>query len=179
MAADDLTHRTRSTGQARREDVLAAAARVFAARGLYGTPTTDIAMAAGISHGYLFRLFPTKSALFRALARRCNERILAAFGEAAAAARLAGEPVLPAIGAAYGGLLADRSLLLVQLHAHAACADAGIREEMRDGFARLIALVEHETAAEPAEIRAFFAEGMLLNVLAAMGEPSFFDLSSE
>src|SRR4051794_7270311 len=126
MAAGELTPRTRSTGEARREAVLEAAARVFAARGLYGTPTTEIAAAAGISHGYLFRLFPTKSALFRALARRSNERILAAFSAAAVAARLAGEPVLGAMGAAYAPLLGDRTLLLLQLHSHAACADLGI-----------------------------------------------------
>jgi AcrR family transcriptional regulator len=160
--------RTLSTAAERREEILAAAERVFAARGLHGTPTLDIAKAAGISQAYLFRLFPTKSELFIALVERCNERIDRTFADAAAAARAAGEPVMQAMGRAYVGLLDDRRLLLNQLHAHAACDDAAIRDEVRRGFERLVALVEREGGADAQEVRRFFAQGMLLNVLAAM-----------
>ena len=41
----------------------------FAERGFLGTPTTEIAKAAGISQAYLFRLFPTKSDLVLAVDR--------------------------------------------------------------------------------------------------------------
>jgi AcrR family transcriptional regulator len=160
--------RTLSTAEERREEILAAAERVFAARGLHGTPTIDIAKAAGISQAYLFRLFPTKAELFTALVERCNARIHRTFADAAAAARAAGQPVMPAMGHAYVGLLADRPLLLNELHAHAACDDPAIREQMRRGFAQLVELVERETGAGPDEVRTFFAHGMLLNVLAAM-----------
>lgn len=160
--------RTLSTAEERREEILEAAQRVFAARGLHGTPTMQIAKAAGISQAYLFRLFPTKAELFTALVERCNDRIERTFVEAAAAARAAGRPPLPAIGVAYVGLLADRHLLLNQLHAHAACDDPAIRDQMRRGFARLVEIVERETGAGPQDVRNFFAHGMLLNVLAAM-----------
>ncbi len=160
--------RTLSTAEERREEILVAAERVFAARGLHGTPTMEIAKAAGISQAYLFRLFPTKAELFSALIQRCNDRIERTFTDAAAAARAAGEPVMPAMGQAYVGLLGDRHLLLNQLHAHAACDDPAIREQMRTGFQRLVEIVERETDADPAEVREFFAHGMLLNVLAAM-----------
>jgi AcrR family transcriptional regulator len=160
--------RTLSTAEERREEILAAAERVFAARGLYGTPTMEIAKAAGISQAYLFRLFPTKGELFGALVERCNERIHRTFADTAAAARAAGEPVMVAMGHAYVGLLADRPLLLNQLHAHASCDDPAIRKQMRRGFQQLVELVERETGAEPDEVRNFFAHGMLLNVLAAM-----------
>ena len=160
--------RTLSTAEERREDILVAAERVFAARGLHGTPTMEIAKAAGISQAYLFRLFPTKAELFSALVQRCNDRVERTFGDAAAAAHAAGEPVMEAMGTAYVGLLADRHLLLNQLHSYAACDDPKIREQMRRGFARLVELVERETGAEPQEVRDFFAHGMLLNVLAAM-----------
>ena len=160
--------RTLSTAEERREEILEAAAHVFAARGLHGTPTMEIAKAAGISQAYLFRLFPTKAELFTALVERCNARIHRTFVDAAAAARESGEPVMQAMGKAYVGLLADRHLLLNQLHAHAACDDPAIREQMRRGFARLVELVEQETEAEPEDVRNFFAQGMLLNVLAAM-----------
>jgi len=160
--------RTLSTAEERRETVLQAAGRVFAARGLHGTPTMEIARAAGISQAYLFRLFPTKAELFIALVQRCNERIHSTFVEVAAAAKASGEDVLPAMGRAYIGLLADRELLLVQLHAFAACDDGPVRAEMRRSFARLVELVERETGADAERVREFFAHGMLLNVLAAM-----------
>ena len=73
------------------------------------------------------------------------------------------------MGHAYIGLLADRNLLLNQLHSFSACDDPAIRDQMRSGFARLVAIVERETDATAEEIRLFFAHGMLLNVLAAMG----------
>jgi len=160
--------RTLSTAEERREEILQAAERVFAARGLHGTPTMEIAKAAGISQAYLFRLFPTKAELFMALVERCNRRVLRTFADAAAAARAAGEPVLVAMGLAYVGLLGDRNLLLNQLNAHAACDDPAIRDQVRRGFAQLVELVEHESGAGPEEVRTFFAQGMLLNVLAAM-----------
>jgi AcrR family transcriptional regulator len=160
--------RTLSTADERREDILEAAERVFAARGLHGTPTMEIAKAAGISQAYLFRLFPTKAELFTALVERCNERIERTLVDAAAAARAAGTPIMHAMGRAYIGLRGDRDLLLNQLHAHAACDDPAIRDQMRRGFARLVEIVERETGAEPQAVRDFFAHGMLLNVLAAM-----------
>jgi len=169
MASSTSSTRTLSTADERRESVLQAAERVFAARGLYGTPTMEIAKAAGISQAYLFRLFPTKSELFLALVQRCNERVQRTFVDAAAAAKAAGdENILRAMGRAYVTLLADRNVLLVQLHSHAACDDEAVRDEMRHGFEQLVELVERETGAGPDAVRGFFAEGMLLHVLAAM-----------
>jgi hypothetical protein len=75
---------------------------------------------------------------------------------------------MDAIGSAYVGLLADRDLLLNELHAYAASDDPAIRDQMRQCFARLVDLVERETGADAETVRLFFARGMLLNVLAAM-----------
>jgi len=160
--------RTLSTAEKRREEILQAAEQVFAARGLHGTPTMEIAKAAGISQAYLFRLFPTKAELFMALVERCNARVQRTFADAAAAARAAGEPVLVAMGLAYIGLLGDRNLLLNQLNSLAACDDPAIRDQVRRGYAELVELVEHESGAGPEAVRDFFAQGMLLNVLVAM-----------
>jgi AcrR family transcriptional regulator len=168
MPTSSPSTRTLSTADERREEILEAAQGVFAVRGLHGTPTMEIAKAAGISQAYLFRLFPTKAELYIALVQRCNARVQRTFADAAAAARASGADVLPAMGRAYIGLLVDRNLLLGQLHAHAACDDEAIRDEMRRGFESLVALVERESGAGPDEVRAFFAHGMLLNVLAAM-----------
>jgi len=68
----------RQSAVARRERVLDAATHLFAARGLHGTTTADIARQAGISQPYLFRLFGTKMALFLAAADRAYGRMDAA-----------------------------------------------------------------------------------------------------
>jgi AcrR family transcriptional regulator len=157
-----------STAEERRDAVVRAGMKVFAARGYNGTPTAEVAKAAGISHAYLFRLFPTKAALVQAIVERSNERIYDAFAQAATEAKAAGEDVIGALRDAYVGLLEDRELLLSQLHAHAAASEPAIGQAMRDCFARLYDLVQRESGRPDDEIRAFFAQGMLLNVMAAI-----------
>lgn len=51
----------------RREQLLAAAAQVFARKGLAATKIADVAAAAGISHGLVYHYFPSKEELFTAL----------------------------------------------------------------------------------------------------------------
>jgi AcrR family transcriptional regulator len=158
-----------STAEERRAEVLPVAARAFAQRGLHGTPTTEIAKEAGISQAYLFRLFPTKLELFVAVVDRCFALTLARFEDAAAAARSAGEDILCAIGDAYVGLIGDRELLLGQLQAHAAAAtEPEVRGAVRRGFAELFAYARRVSGGSDDEIRAWFAQGMLLNVLVAI-----------
>jgi AcrR family transcriptional regulator len=162
--------RSLSTAEERREDVLSAAMGVFAARGFIGTPTTEVAKAAGISQAYLFRLFPTKLDLVLAVVERSNQRIYQAFAKAASAARAAGEDPGAAMAASYGDLVADRELLLTQLHAHAAAASMpAVAEAVRAGFDDLYTLVKDRTGADDDAIRGFFAQGMLMNVMAAAG----------
>ena len=154
----------------RRESVLEAALIEFAARGLDGTSTEDVARRAGISQPYLFRLFPTKKALFLALVERCFQRIAEAF--TAAAADRVGEEALEAMGEAYEQLLDNRTLLLLQMHAYAACDDPDIRTATRAGFRALWMLVERLTGLPFDRVIQFFAMGMLINVAAAMDLPA-------
>jgi AcrR family transcriptional regulator len=159
-----------STAAERREALVEAAVAVFAARGFHGTPTTEIAKAAGISQAYLFRLFPTKSALYVAAIDRCYARLNETMRAAAQAARAEGEPVLPRMGMAYVALLGDRTTLAATLHAFAAAAgdDAEIRDAVRRGYGALYELCKQLSGAEPEQLRAFVAHGMLLTVLAGM-----------
>jgi AcrR family transcriptional regulator len=60
----------RQTADQRREAVLDAATTAFAAKGLYGTTTEEIARRAGISQPYVFRLFGSKMNLFIAVLTR-------------------------------------------------------------------------------------------------------------
>jgi AcrR family transcriptional regulator len=167
------TTRTLSTAEDRREAVLRAGMKVVAEHGIAGTPTAKVAEAAGISHAYLFRLFATKNELAVAIVERANQRVYDAFVEAAASVSGSGEEKLLAMGMAYGQLLADRELLLVQLHSHAAGADnPEIRDAARRGFERLVELVERESGTDSVTVGRFFATGMLMNVMAALDAPS-------
>ncbi len=65
--------RKRLASADRRESILAAATRAFAAEGLGGARTQQIAKAAGISEALLFRHFPSKQALYDAV----HERLIA------------------------------------------------------------------------------------------------------
>ena len=157
----------RQTAEERREAVLEASRREFAEHGLHGASTDVIARAAGISQPYLFRLFGSKKELYLESVRRCFDRTLETFRTAAAGS--AGHEALRAIGLAYGELIeSDRVLLQAQLQAYAGCDDPDVREVVRRGFGRLVDYVEAVSGASPADVSAFFATGMLYNVIAAM-----------
>jgi AcrR family transcriptional regulator len=158
---------TRSTAEERREAVLAAALVAFAQGGLHGTSTEDIARDAGISQPYLFRLFGTKKKLFVATVERCMADTLELFR--AAAGDLRGEAALEAMGQAYIAMVAgDRTRLLAQLQAYAACDDPEVREAIRSGFGSLHLYVETVSGLDAEAVAQWFAKGMLLNVVAAM-----------
>jgi len=129
-----------------------------------------VAKAAGISQAYLFRLFPTKEDLVLAVVERSNQRVYETFAKVAAQARAAGEDPRMALAEAYGVLLEDRRLLLTQIHQHAAAAAMPeVAAASRAAFKRLVDLAEREIGGTPDEIQSFFAHGMLMNVMAAIG----------
>lgn len=169
--ATRTTTRTRRSAEQRRREVAEIAYQEFGARGLHGTPTQDIAKKAGISHAYLFRLFPTKTDLFLAATELCFERTLETFRTAAENSE-PGDERLEAMGMAYVELLRDRRLLLSQLQAYAACDDPEVRKAVRRRFGELVKYVEKASGADPDRVREFFAMGMLLNVAAAMDLPA-------
>jgi AcrR family transcriptional regulator len=168
------SHGPRLSADERRAEIVEAAVKAFASGGLAGTSTEDIARLAGVSQPYLFRLFGTKRDLFLAAVGRAFDRVEAEFDAAAAhpdpeiAAKVGINPVLYALAMRYQALLADRTLLRLQLHAYAACDDPEVRLVVRARFAHLVTRVA-ALSGEPAEgLRTFFAEGMLLNVAATM-----------
>src|SRR4051812_26501563 len=143
MTSATATKRTLSTAEERREAVLEAAMEVFGERGFIGTPTMDIAKAAGISQAYLFQLFPKKVDLVLAVVKRSNQRIYETFAREAARARAEGRDPGLAMGESYQQLLEDRRLLLTQIHQHAAAAAMPeVAEASRRSFAALVDLVE-------------------------------------
>lgn len=157
----------RSTAEERRETVLAAAQLVFARSGLHGASTEEIAAEAGISQPYLFRLFGTKKHLYLATVERCFELTLDTFR--AASEGLRGEEALRAMGKAYVELVTgSRYRLMGQLQGYATADDAEVRDVIKAGYGRLYELVEARSGATGERIAAWFATGMLLNVIAAL-----------
>ena len=158
---------TRKTAEERRDEILVAARREFARHGYYGASTDAIAREAGISQPYLFRLFGTKKRLFLATIERCMADTLELFRQAAG--ELRGQEALDAMGEAYFTMLTtDRTRLLAQMQAYAACDDTDVRDEMRAGYGKLHLFVETVSGLDETAVASWFAHGMLLNVAAAM-----------
>jgi AcrR family transcriptional regulator len=166
--------RQRVPASERRDALIEAAVHEFASGGLHGTPVDRIARRVGVAQPYVFSLFASKRELFMAAVQRSFERVGATFTRAAAefdpALALPDATVLTAMGHAYVEMLdSDRDLLMIQHQAYAACDDEVIRDHVRACYARLVALVQQLSDAEPEEIDDFFRYGMWLNVAAAMG----------
>ena len=141
----------------------------FAEGGLDGSSTEKIARRAGISQPYLFRLYPTKKALFIAAIQRCFAVTTEVFR--AAAEGHVGIETKHAMGEAYTDLIQDNpAILRLQLQAYATSAqDAEIQSAVRTEFARLWDQVVSFGNMSEQLAQAFFAHGMLCNVAAAMG----------
>ena len=54
------------------------------------------------------------------------------------------------------------------MQAYAACDDPEVREVVREEFLRLVRFVQSASGASDADVRAYLAQGMLMNVAAAM-----------
>jgi len=159
----------RLTAPERREQILEAAVTVFAERGYEGASTDVIARMAGISQPYLFRLFGTKRELIIATVKRCFEDTEQLFTRASNG--LTGDEALRAMGEAYIEEIRRSPLRLrAQLQSYAACDDPAVRAVVAEGFGNLVRLAERLTGLDSLRLSAFFAQGMLLNVLAMMGQ---------
>ncbi|WGL50623.1 TetR/AcrR family transcriptional regulator [Nocardioides sp. BP30] len=163
---DTTTGRSRSTADARRATVLTEALRVFAKTGYHATPVSDVAAAADISQGYVIRLFRTKLDLFVAVIETCFEQIVAALDAGSQHVR-GGEPqqVLDAMSDAYVELIADRDLLMLQVHAQSASDIPEVRLAMQRGLARVTELASDRSHATPEQVQRFVAYGQLCHLI--------------
>jgi AcrR family transcriptional regulator len=166
----------RMSAEERRESVIRASMIEFAARGYNGTSTQAIANRVGVSQPYLFRLFPSKRALFEAAVRRCMDELRDAF--VGAAEGLEPEEAREAMGLAYVDLIADHSRLMMQMQMYVSVAaaesngDTEVGEAVRAMWTDFWDAVAEAAGMDAEEITDFFARGMLINVLVAMGFPS-------
>jgi AcrR family transcriptional regulator len=161
---------TRRSAAERREDILSVALGHFAKAGYRGVSTQRIACDAGISQPYLFQLFASKLELFLASCDRAYDEIAELLRDAAANAPE--RERLAAMGRAYAAQVrAGRPAMLMPLQAVAASWEPDIGAHVRARVADLVKEVARTSAATPAELRAFFATAMLLNVTAALEAP--------
>jgi|SRR4051794_6188135 len=154
----------RMSATERREEIVEIAFRHFAEGGYNGTSTEAIAREAGISQPYLFRLFRTKRELFLTCVDSCYEQVVAVFADAADGAE---EPI-QAMGEAYvDRLLPNRHALMFQMQSHAT-GDPEIHAYVREGFGGLRRRVAALAGVPEDATWRFFADGMLLNVVAML-----------
>jgi AcrR family transcriptional regulator len=164
---DQRDARRRSSSDERREQVIKAAVKEFAAQGFHATSTAAIAKRAGISQPYIYALFPNKRELFLAADRYVVDRIRGAFLEAARGKRST-EARLEAMGNAYMELLANRDEIRFQMQAHAAAGNPELAEPVRQEFLGLWEDIKQMSGASDDQVREFLAKGMLLNVIASL-----------
>lgn len=94
----------------RREMIFRHASQVFAAKGFAGTKIADIAQAAGISQGLLYRHFASKEALFTALIAASFAKLIGAAEAIERSALPPHEKIALALQQIQGGLEADPGL---------------------------------------------------------------------
>lgn len=177
MAATAKTHRQRVPAEERRDALIAAAIEEFAQTGYHGTPVDRIARRVGVAQPYVFTLFGTKRELFIAAMERGFEIVGQLFTAAASEYGAAhpgidcgGNEILGAMASAYVDLLdTDRTVLMMQLQAYAACDDEVIRQHARASYGALMDMVQTRSGADLDQLHDFMSYGMYLSVQSAMG----------
>lgn len=143
---------------------------MFSRTGYYATPVTEVAEAAGISPAYVFRLFDSKLGLFVAALEHCFARVLDALEQGVAAATTDDpDEVLAAMGDAYARLIADRELLMLQVHALSAGDVPEIAAALREGYARVVTFAAARSGATEQAVQQFIAYGQLCHLIVAAG----------
>ncbi|OLT51739.1 TetR family transcriptional regulator [Cellulosimicrobium sp. CUA-896] len=162
-----MRQRALSTAADRRSEIVSAALTAFSRGGYAGTTITDVAREAGVSSAYVLKLFGGKKVLFVAALDKCFERIEEAL--AAAPAGLTPVASLDAMGDNYADLIADRTLLLMQVHAQSVAMHPAIGDSLRAGLARITRFAKQRSGAADREVQRFIAYGQLCHLVVTSG----------
>ncbi|KAB2350667.1 TetR/AcrR family transcriptional regulator [Actinomadura rudentiformis] len=154
----------------RREETVRVAICEFGRSGYEGTSTAAIAKRVGVSQPYLFRLFPSKRALFLAAVERCFDDMEEAMRESAGGKY--GQEAIVAMGMRYREMLDSGVQLKFQLQLYAtALDDKEVRQIGNARWAKLWRTIAELTGESADDILHFVSRGMLLNVLTALDVP--------
>jgi len=162
-----MTRNSLSAAADRVPAIVSAALATFSRGGYAGTTITDIAHEAGISSAYVLKLFGGKEALFVAAVDACFERIEQTL--ASAPVRETPGATLDAMGDAYADLIADRTLLLIQVHAQSVAMVPAIGDALRAGLARITRFAKQRSGADDSAVQRFIAYGQLCHLVVTSG----------
>ena len=166
-----------SDADTRKEAVVEAAIVAFSDAGFASTPVTTVATRAGISQAYVFKLYPSKESLFVAAVERCYQRIEETMKASAEASEdRSPDGILYAMGQGYARLIADRTVLMMQVHAQSASDVPAIRAAVRQGMARNIRFVKSTSGASDEAVQRFIAFGQLCHLITTT---DIFDLEED
>ncbi|WP_217595682.1 TetR/AcrR family transcriptional regulator [Cohnella sp. GbtcB17] len=125
-----MTPRDEAASASRKEQILDAAAELFALQGFYKTTTALVAKAVGVTQPYVFHFFGTKEELFLAVLDRGYRRLVHAFS----AVESPPEELVDRMGCAFKDLLGThRNEILLLMQAYA-IPETAIRQEVKSKF---------------------------------------------
>ncbi len=155
-----------STSDQRRTAVIHSAISIFAKDGYLGTPIAAVAKHARISPAYVFKLFTRKEDLFVAALEQAFAMIRGALASSAdMSADQTPAAILTAMGDAYASLIADRDLLMLQVHALSVADVPEIGAAFRKGLQKTVTLVKTRSGASDEAVQRFFAYGQLCHLI--------------
>ena len=155
-----------SDADTRRESIIEAALAVFAQSGYGSTPVAAVATKAGISQAYVFKLYPTKEVLFVAALERAYEIILETMAAAAdRAIDRSPDGILEEMGEAYAHLIADKDILMIQVHAQSAADIPAVKAVIRHGLSQLVKLAKSKAGVSDEAVQRFIAFGQLCHLI--------------
>ncbi|MFB6610844.1 TetR/AcrR family transcriptional regulator [Agromyces sp. NPDC056379] len=159
-----------STAEERRPLVIAAAITAFARAGYRATTVADVAAEAGISSAYVFKLFPSKELLFVGALDACYDRVVDSLATGVERAdSQTPDAILDSMGGAYAELIADRDLLMLQVHAQSSVDVPEIGAALRRGYQRVTEFASTRSGAADAAVQRFIAFGQLCHLVATLG----------
>ncbi|QHT63174.1 TetR/AcrR family transcriptional regulator [Paenibacillus lycopersici] len=156
----------------RKEQILDAAATLFAENGYYKTTTAKVAQAVGVTQPYVFHFFATKESLYLAVLERAYTRILNAF----ASVQAPPEELQETMGRAFVELLVEyRDEILLTMMAYAT-PEPVIRDLTRERFEMVYERVVNrftQAGLEDAESKAsnFIGHGLLIALSETLNLP--------
>jgi AcrR family transcriptional regulator len=158
--------------QNRKQQILAAAAALFAEFGYYKTTTAEVARTVGVTQPYVFHFFKSKEELYLAVLKQASQRILQAFTTASAPPELLQE----AMGIAFADLLTShRNEILLVMMAFAT-PEPAVREYTRREFdivyERIKERFEEAGIADPSnKASAFIGQGLTIALAETVNLP--------
>ncbi|GLX67312.1 TetR/AcrR family transcriptional regulator [Paenibacillus glycanilyticus] len=161
----------------RKEQILDAAASLFAINGYYKTTTAMVAAEVGVTQPYVFHFFKSKEVLYLAVLERAQKRLLHAFSQVDASP----EMLHHQMGEAFNELMAnhrDETLLCMQSYT---TPEPNVREVVKQRFAEVHQLIAErfEKAGMPnssQQASTFIACGMVITMSEILNLPVLADL---